>query len=72
MNDNYSIIIHGKHNHEETKATFSLLSKRTSLIIKDFDEVKLLVDFIEEKNLKLNFTPLLKENILRVLTSKKT
>jgi len=49
-NDNYSIIIHGKFNHEETKATFShSYQNAPSLIIKDLQEAKLLVDFIEEK-----------------------
>ncbi len=47
-NDNYSIIIHGKHNHEETKATFShSYQNAPSLIIKDLEEAKILVDFIE-------------------------
>ena len=43
-NDNYSIIIHGKYNHEETKATFShSYQNAPSLIIKDLHEAKLLV-----------------------------
>jgi len=47
-NNNYSIIIHGKHNHEETKATFShSYQNAPSLIIKDLEEAKILVDFIE-------------------------
>ena len=55
-NDNYSIIIHGKHNHEETKATFShSYQNAPSLIIKDLDEAKLLVDFIEEKRPESEF-----------------
>ena len=71
-NDNYSIIIHGKYNHEETKATFShSYQNAPSLIIKDLDEAKLLVDFIEEKDLKPSFIPLLKESILKALTLKK-
>ena len=55
-NDNYSIIIHGKHNHEETKATFShSYQNAPSLIIKDLNEAKLLVDFIEEKRPEAEF-----------------
>jgi len=55
-NDDYSIIIHGKHNHEETKATFShSYQNAPSLIIKDLDEAKLLVDFIEEKRPEKEF-----------------
>ncbi len=41
--DNYTIIIHGKHKHEETKATFSHSKKSApSLIIKDINEAKIL------------------------------
>lgn len=49
-NDNHTIIIHGKHKHEETKATFSH-SKETapSLIVKDLDETKILGDYILRK-----------------------
>jgi 4-hydroxy-3-methylbut-2-enyl diphosphate reductase len=48
--NDYSIIIHGKHKHEETKATFShSMQNAPSLIIKDLNEAKQLVDFIEEK-----------------------
>ena len=55
-NDNYSIIIHGKHNHEETKATFShSYQNAPSLIIKDLHEARLLVDFIEEKRPEAEF-----------------
>ena len=55
-NDNYSIIIHGKYNHEETKATFShSYQNAPSLIIKDLHEAKLLVDFIEEKKPEAEF-----------------
>lgn len=55
-NDNYSIIIHGKYNHEETKATFShSYQNAPSLIIKDLDEAKLLVDFIEAKRPEREF-----------------
>ena len=39
----YSLIIHGKHKHEETRATFSHTSaKSPALIIKDMDEAKVL------------------------------
>lgn len=45
--DDHTIIIHGKHNHEETKATFSY-SKETaaSLIVKNLEETKILGDYI--------------------------
>lgn len=45
--ENYSIIIHGKSNHEETKATFSRSEKNApSIIVKDINEAKVLGEFI--------------------------
>ncbi|MEW6509075.1 MAG: 4-hydroxy-3-methylbut-2-enyl diphosphate reductase [Bacteroidota bacterium] len=45
--DNYTIIIHGKHKHEETRATFSRsIQNSPSLIIRDIEETKLLSKFI--------------------------
>jgi len=45
--NDYTIIIHGKHNHEETKATFSHSdSSGPSLIIKDIKEAKFLEEVI--------------------------
>jgi len=49
-NDNYTVIIHGKSNHEETRATFShSRTNATSLIVRDIEETKLLIDFILDK-----------------------
>jgi 4-hydroxy-3-methylbut-2-enyl diphosphate reductase len=45
--ENYSIIIHGKFNHEETRATFSRSEKSApSIIVKDIIESKTLGEFI--------------------------
>ncbi|MFI5149537.1 MAG: 4-hydroxy-3-methylbut-2-enyl diphosphate reductase [Bacteroidia bacterium] len=45
--EKYSIIIHGKHNHEETRATFSRSEHHApSIIIKDMHEAQQLGDFI--------------------------
>lgn len=48
--ENHTIIIHGKHDHEETRATFSHSSNNTpSLVIKDMKEALVLCEFIENK-----------------------
>jgi len=45
--ENFSIIIHGKHKHEETRATFSRSETNApSIIIKDIQEAELLGNFI--------------------------
>jgi 4-hydroxy-3-methylbut-2-en-1-yl diphosphate reductase len=45
--DNYTIIIHGKHNHEETKATYSRSDKHNkAIIVRDLEEAKLLGEYI--------------------------
>ena len=44
---NHTVIIHGKHKHEETRATFSHSSKNApSLIVKDISEARILGDII--------------------------
>ncbi|MFC2102835.1 4-hydroxy-3-methylbut-2-enyl diphosphate reductase [Bacteroidota bacterium] len=46
-NDNYTIIIHGKHSHEETRATFSHSNiNGKSIIIKNIAEAKVLGSII--------------------------
>ena len=42
----YSIIIHGKHNHEETRALFRTQTKMHPLIIRDLKEAKILAEHI--------------------------
>jgi 4-hydroxy-3-methylbut-2-en-1-yl diphosphate reductase len=45
--EEYSIIIHGKFNHEETRATFSRSEKNSpSIIVKDIVESKLVGEYI--------------------------
>lgn len=45
--ENHTIIIHGKYNHEETRATFSHSNKTApTLIVKNLEETKLLGDII--------------------------
>lgn len=43
----YTVVIHGKHNHEETRATFShSIRNAKSVIVRDIDETKLLAKII--------------------------
>jgi 4-hydroxy-3-methylbut-2-en-1-yl diphosphate reductase len=52
----YTVIIHGKHNHEETRATFSRSEIHSpAIIIKNLDEAKRLGDFITGVIGKENF-----------------
>lgn len=45
--DDHTIIIHGKHKHEETKATFSHSKESApSLVVKNLDETQHIADFI--------------------------
>lgn len=45
--DDYTIIIHGKHQHEETRATFSHSKKNSpSLVVKNIGEARKVGDFI--------------------------
>lgn len=45
--DKYTVVIHGKHNHEETRATFSHSERSApSLIIKDMEEAKTLASIM--------------------------
>lgn len=53
---NHTIIIHGKYNHEETRATFSHSSSNApSLVIKDMTEAIFLGEFILGKKSKTEF-----------------
>ena len=46
-NENYTVIIHGKHYHEETRATFSRSkTNAASVIVRDIEETKILASFI--------------------------
>ncbi|MFM8709851.1 MAG: hypothetical protein ACKOC7_01125, partial [Sphingomonadales bacterium] len=50
---NYTVIIHGKPDHEETRATFShAAANGPALVIKDMQEAKVLADFMSgQRNL---------------------
>ena len=54
--DQYTIIIHGKHSHEETKATFSRSDKHNkAIIVRDITESRLLGEYILGKKPKEQF-----------------
>jgi len=53
---NFTVIVHGKYKHEETRATFSHSKENApTIIIKDIDEAIMLGDFILGKISKENF-----------------
>ena len=53
--ENYSVIIHGKWNHEETRATFSHSQQDAAvLVVRDLEEAKKLTEVIRE-NVKIEF-----------------
>lgn len=52
----HTIVIHGKHNHEETRATFSHSSESApSIIVKNMEETKVLCEFIMGNRSKEEF-----------------
>jgi len=54
--DDYTIIIHGKATHEETRATFShSSSKGKTIIVKNIEESKMLAQFIDKRLPKEKF-----------------
>jgi 4-hydroxy-3-methylbut-2-enyl diphosphate reductase len=55
-NDGYTIIVHGKPNHEETRATFSHSDAHTpTLVIKDIEQAIILGKFIRKELLNEDF-----------------
>src|SRR5690606_31511419 len=53
---NYTVIIHGKHYHEETRATFShSKTAAMSVIVRDIEETKILASFILNERPKDEF-----------------
>lgn len=53
---NYTVIIHGKHYHEETRATFShSKTAAASIILRDIEETKILASFILNEIPKAEF-----------------
>lgn len=54
--ENFTVIIHGKSYHEETRATFShTKNNAASVIVRDIEETKLLASFILDENTEDKF-----------------
>lgn len=59
--NDYTIVIHGKGNHEETRATFSHASQDgPAVIVKDLKEAKVLAKFIRQELPEADFFELFK------------
>ena len=66
--DNFTIIIHGKYNHEETRSTFSRSDKHSrAIIVRDMEESKLLAEYIlgtkSKEQFKIDFKDRYSENL---------
>lgn len=62
--NDYTIIIHGKYGHEETKATFSHSRQNSpSLVVRDLKETQLIVDYLNGKLSKDDFCAHFKEKM---------
>lgn len=50
-NDGYTVVIHGKHEHEETKATFANTRRYApAVIVRNIEETRLLAEIIESND----------------------
>ncbi len=55
-NENFTTVIHGKHKHEETRATFSHTKENGSaVVVRDINETNILCDIIKGKIAKEEF-----------------
>jgi len=60
--DDYTVIIHGKPQHEETRATFSHSERSSaSIIVRDIEDARLLAEFIKGTRPLSDFENLFKE-----------
>lgn len=60
----YTIVIHGKHNHEETKATFSHSAQNaSSIVVKNLAEAKKVAEYIQGSFSKQDFFILFKDRL---------
>jgi len=54
--DDFSIVVHGKHQHEETRATFSHSQQNApTVVVRDMEDTKILAEIIVGKRSKESF-----------------
>ncbi len=69
---NYTIVIHGKPDHEETRATFSHAAVNApSVVVKDMQQTLELAGYITGKKMRHSSTKNLKANTRQILMRKK-
>lgn len=62
----YTVVIHGKHYHEETRATFShSLQNSPSIVVRNIEETKFLAEVILEEKSETEFYEFFKGNYSR-------
>lgn len=58
----FTVVIHGKHRHEETRATFSQSTKGApAVVIRDLDEAEMLASFITGRRSSADFYGIFKD-----------
>jgi 4-hydroxy-3-methylbut-2-enyl diphosphate reductase len=68
----YTIVIHGKPKHEETRATFShSASNGASIVVRDMEDAQHLAMYITGEKSKRNFIQSLRENFRKGLMLKR-
>ncbi|MBK6524029.1 MAG: 4-hydroxy-3-methylbut-2-enyl diphosphate reductase [Sphingobacteriaceae bacterium] len=69
----HTIIIHGKHTHEETRSTFSRSEKHSEavIVLRDMAEAKLLAEFVSGKKTQAEFESTFKDKFSKGFDIKK-
>jgi 4-hydroxy-3-methylbut-2-en-1-yl diphosphate reductase len=69
----HTIIIHGKHTHEETRSTFSRSEKHSEavIVLRDMEEAKLLAEFVSGNKTQAEFESTFKDKFSKGFDIKK-
>lgn len=69
----HTIIIHGKHTHEETRSTFSRSEKHSEavIVLRDMEEAKLLAEFVTGNKTQAEFESAFKDKFSKGFDIKK-